>query len=126
MKRKLWVFFLAVILGLLPIARVAQAGQAKVSEQTDKTKAEIAKRIANGKTKVKLKLHNGVEMEGRLDHASELDFTLIGDKGGQPSTIAYAEVERVRGRGLSSGMKIGNSLRATARASCARVAESTN
>ena len=107
MKRNLWVLTLAVILSLVPVARVARAGQAQQPDQTEKTKAEIAKRIASGKTKVKLKLRSGVEMKGRLGQAGELDFTLIGEKSAPPTTITYADVERVKGRGLGSAAKIG-------------------
>lgn len=107
MKKKLWALSLAVILCLLPVVRVAHAGQVKMPDSTDKTKAEIAKRIASGKTKVKLKLRSGIEMKGRLGHAGESDFTLIDEKGGQANTVAYADVERVKGRGLGSAAKIG-------------------
>jgi hypothetical protein len=112
MKRKLSVLFLGFVLFLVPLGRMARAGQAKPNEQsklfeqTAKVKAEIGKRVAGDKTRVKLKLRSGAEMKGRLNQAGNDDFTFTGENGGQ-MTVTYADVERVKGRGLSTGAKIG-------------------
>lgn len=122
MKRKLWVLFLGFILFLAPLGSVAQAGQAQAAEQsklanlsgltgqteqTAKIKAEISKRIAGDKTRVNLKLRSGAEMKGRLNKAGNDDFTFTDEKGGQQVAVAYADVERVKGRGLSTAAKFG-------------------
>ncbi|HXD32124.1 MAG TPA: hypothetical protein VN643_13460 [Pyrinomonadaceae bacterium] len=103
----LWALSLAFMTILVPLVRIGQAGQAIESDQAAKTKAEITRRIANGKTKVKLKLRNGSEIKGRLINGGESEFTLSTDKSGQQNQIAYSDVERVKGRGLSTGAKIG-------------------
>lgn len=112
MKRKLWVLFLGFVLFLVPLGPVA-SGQAKLDEQSKldaqiaKIKAAISKRVVGDKTRVELKLRSGVESKGRINQAGSNDFTFTDDKGGQQMTFAYADVERVKGRGLSSGAKIG-------------------
>ena len=125
MKSKLWVLFLGFVLFFVPLGPVAQAAQAQAAqqsklakltgltgqtgqtEQTAKIKAEISKRVAGNKTRVKLKLGSGAEMKGRLNQAGNDDFTFTDEKTGQQMAVAYADVERVKGRGLGSGAKIG-------------------
>jgi hypothetical protein len=113
MKRKLWVLFLGFVLFSLPLGRVARAGQAKPDEpskleaQIAKIKTAISKRVAGDKTRVELKLRSGVESKGRLNQAGNDDFTFTDEKGGRQMTVAYADVARVKGRGLGSGAKIG-------------------
>ena len=122
MKRKLWVLFLGFVLFFVQLGQMARAGQAQAAEQsklatqsgqtgqteqTAKIKAEIGKRVAGDKTRVKLKLRSGAEMKGRLNQAGNDDFTFTDEKGGQQMTVAYADVERVKGRGLSSAAKFG-------------------
>jgi hypothetical protein len=123
MKRKLWVLFLGFVLFFVPLGPVARAGQANgpeqskpaketgqtgPTEQTAKIKSEIGKRVANNKTKVKLKLRRGAELKGRLNQAGDDNFTFTDEKTKQEMTLAYADVEQVKGRGgLSLGAKIG-------------------
>ena len=116
MKRKVWVLFLGFVLFLVPLGRMTRAGQAKATDQsklaeqngqTAKIKTEISKRVADDKTRVKIKLRSGAEMQGRLNQAGDDDFTFTDEKGGQQMTVAYADVARVKGRALSSGAKIG-------------------
>jgi hypothetical protein len=110
--KKLWVLFLGFILFLVPLGPIA-AGQTKSDEpskldaQIAKIKAAISKRVADDKTRVELKLRSGVESKGRVRQAGGNDFTFTDEKSGQQMAFAYADVERVKGRGLSSGAKIG-------------------
>ena len=112
MKRKLWILFLGFVLFLVPLGRMTQAGQSKPAEQSKldaqiaKIKTAISKRVAGDKTRVELKLTSGVESKGRLNQAGTDDFTFTDEKTGN-LTLAYADVERVKGRGLSTGAKIG-------------------
>jgi hypothetical protein len=119
MKRKLWVLALGFALCFLPLSRLAaqspngqssqsQADQpSKLDREIAKIKAAISKRVTDDKDKVKLKLRDGSEVKGRLEVAGDAGFTLTNDKGSQPMTFAYADVQKVNGRGLGRGAKIG-------------------
>src|SRR5262249_34111068 len=119
MKRKLWVLALGFALCFVPLSRIAaqsptdrpaqsQTDQpSKLDQEIAKIKAAISKRVADDKDKVKLKLRDGSEVKGRLNQASDASFTFTNDKGTQPMTFTYADVQRVNGRGLSRGAKIG-------------------
>ena len=119
MKRKLWVLALGFALCFLPLSRLAaqspnpqpsqsQADEpSKLDQQIAKIKAAISKRVADDKDRVKLQLRDGSEVKGRLNQAGDASFTLTNDKGSQPMTFAYADVQKVNGRGLGRGAKIG-------------------
>lgn len=125
MKRKLWVLFLGFALCSMPLRPVfgqspsnpttSQSDQpstqsdlpSKLDAEIAKIKNAINKRVTDDKTKVKLKLRDGSEVKGRLNQASDASFTLTNDKGSQPMTFAYANVQKVSGRGMSKGAKIG-------------------
>jgi hypothetical protein len=119
MKRKLWVLALGFALCFLPLSRLAaqspngqssqsQADQpSKLDREIAKIKAAISKRVTDDKDKVKLKLRDGSEVKGRLNQAGDASFTLTNDKGSQPMTFNYADVQKVNGRGLGRGAKIG-------------------
>jgi len=112
MKSKLWVLFLGFVLFLAPLSRTAaqtqSTEQSKVDQQIAKIRDAISKRVADDKGRVKIKPRSGAEVQGRLTQAGADNFTFTEDKTGQQRTMAYADVERVKGRGgLSTGAKIG-------------------
>jgi hypothetical protein len=102
---KLMPFFLMLAMMLSPIRRVALAQQLTDSS-VEKIKIDIARRFRDGKTDVTIKLRNGSERKGRITQAAENMFTLREKKGFQ-SDISYADVSRVKGKGLSKGAKFG-------------------
>src|SRR5687768_2442609 len=100
MKRRLTIVGLAFTLLVVPQTRLtvpAQSGGADV--QTTKVKAEVAKRLANKKTKVKVKMRTGEEVKGQIDQSDDNGFTITQDKTNSQVKISYAEVEKVSGRG---------------------------
>jgi len=111
MKRQLWVLFLGFALCFVPVARVAGQAKAdqpsKLDQQIAKIRAAISKRVADDKDRVKLQLRDGSEVKGRLSQAGDDSFTLTNDKSGQQTGLNYADVQRVNGRGLGRGAKIG-------------------
>ena len=119
MKRKLWVLALGFALCFVPLSRVAaqspngqpsnsQADQpSKLDQQIAKIKTAISKRVADDKDRVKLQLRDGSEVKGRLEVAGDAGFTITNDKSTQPMTFNYADVQKVNGRGLGKGAKIG-------------------
>ena len=109
MKPKLTIVSLAFTLLVTPVTRlIVQAQTGAADAQTAKVKAEVAKRVANKKTKVKVKLRTGEQLKGQIDQSDENGFTLTQDKTHSQVKISYAEVEKVSGRGgLSTAAKVG-------------------
>jgi hypothetical protein len=112
MKSKLWVLFLGFILLLAPLGPAARAQStanepSKLDAEVAKIKAAISKRVADDKARVKIKSRDGVELKGRLTQAGTDEFSFTDEKSGRQMTMAYTDVARVNGRGLSSGAKIG-------------------
>jgi hypothetical protein len=81
-----------------------QEGIAK--PKTAKIKEQITKRIANKKSRVKIKMSTGQELKGRLDQAGDEQFTLKEDKSGRSTQIAYRDVDKVSGRGMTNVTKV--------------------
>ena len=110
-KKKLTVGSVALLLVLAPLIRVAQAQaqpQSRDEQKTASIKAEVAKRLASKKTRVKIKLLTGEEVKGQINQSEENGFTLTQDKTNRQVQISYADVEKVSGRGsLSTAAKIG-------------------
>ena len=100
MKRNLFTLVLTFAIVLAPIGPAVQA-QSKLTP-----KAEVEKRLVKKETHVKVKLHNGSEVRGRITQSSESGFTLTEDKTGNHKDIAYADVQHVEGRGWSKKKKV--------------------
>lgn len=108
MENKLKALSLAFILIFAPLAPVVHAqSQIEDVEKTTKIKSEIAKRVGSGKTRVKIKLRDGAELKGRITQAGESSFTATDEKTGKQTDVAYSDVTKVKGRGMSTGLKIG-------------------
>ena len=109
MKSRFSIAGLALLLVLTPLMRVAQAQpQSPDDQKTASIKATVAKRLANKKTKVKVRLRTGEEVKGQLNQSDDNGFSLTQDKTNKQMQISYAEVEKVSGRGgLSTAAKIG-------------------
>ncbi|MGH9972185.1 MAG: hypothetical protein ACREBG_30945 [Pyrinomonadaceae bacterium] len=109
MKTRLTTLCLSLLLLFGPLGRavVAQQPSADVEKAT-KVKSEVAKRVTNKKTRVKIKLRSGEELKGRITQADESRFTVTDEKTGKQTELTYTEVATVKGRGgLSTGWKIG-------------------
>ncbi|MGH9970861.1 MAG: hypothetical protein ACREBG_24135 [Pyrinomonadaceae bacterium] len=108
MENKLKVLSLAFILTVAPLAQLVRAqGPASDVEQTAKIKSEVTKRVSKNKTHVKIKLKDGSELKARITQAGENGFTVTDDKTGKQIEVAYSDVAAVKGRSLSTGLKIG-------------------
>jgi hypothetical protein len=108
MKEKLRVFSLAFMLVLAPLARFVRAQpQANGARKTARLRADVSKRVASRNTRVNIKLLSGAELKGHIEHADDKGFTFTEDKTGKNWSIAYSEVNNVKGRGLGTGAKIG-------------------
>ena len=107
MLKKLLSLTLVVLLlhavNARPVLASAQAGQGE--QRVEKIKANVAKRVGK-KNRVTVKLQDGSKLKGRITQAGEDSFTLTDSKTGQPSTLAYRDVTKVEGQGLSLAAKI--------------------
>lgn len=104
---RLYVLSLALILILAPPPRLANAQTPPAeSAQAAKVKAEVVKRLANKKTRVKIKLASGEELKGRLEQAEDSSFTITEDKTGRKVETSYGAVAALKGRGMSTITKV--------------------
>jgi hypothetical protein len=93
---------------IVPLAQLAQARpQQNAVDNTAKIKSKIARRVDHKKTHVKIKLRSGDELKGQIDQAGDDKFTLIQDKTGRKIELAYSDVAKVSGRGMSTFTKVG-------------------
>ncbi len=70
-------------------------------------KAAVLKRGTSEKKTVRVKMLNGSKMKGYISQIGEDSFTLTYSKTRQQTVIAYRDVERVEGRGLAGGSRVG-------------------
>ena len=73
---------------------------------TARLKAEIQKRGTGEKSRVRVTLRNGTVLKGRISKIEDSSFDVT-DQAGRPTSIPYADAQKVRGPGLSKGTKIG-------------------
>ena len=108
MKRMLRVFPLTLVLIFVQLGPLVRAQQpSNDARQTAKVKSEIAKRGTGEKARVTVKLSNGSEVKGFASQAGDNSFTLTDKKTGRQTEIAYSDVAKVKGRGLSTMAKVG-------------------
>lgn len=85
---------------------LAQSSPTKQEQKTAKVKEKIKKLGIGERTKIKVKTYGGTTYQGYVSAANDDDF-VVADKNGDPNTIKYADVDKVGGRNLSTGAKIG-------------------
>lgn len=99
---------LAIVLFQTSASAVYAAPQGeKEDRQIAKLKQQVTKRVTDKKTSVKIKLRDGTEVKGKIQQIAAEDFIVLNEKTGDEITIAYREVAKLRGRGLSTGAKTG-------------------
>src|SRR5690349_8921218 len=86
---------------------VTQATQTQGASQAAKVKAEVQKRSIGEKSRVKVRLRNNAGVKGYISKIEDASFDVADKKTETATTIAYADVEKVRGAGLSKDAKIG-------------------
>jgi len=99
------LLMLAVILS--PGPKTALAQQQLTDPGVVRIKNDIARRVRDAKTTVTVRLRNGSELKGRITQAAENMFTLKEKNTGTQRDVSYADVTKVKGRGLSKGAKFG-------------------
>ena len=104
MTRRLLTLSLAFAIVLTPLGPAVHARK-KPDQTQDKVKTEVESRLRKKEEHVKVKLRSGSEVKGRITQSSENGFTVVEEKSGSSTQIAYAEVLNVEGRGMSKTKK---------------------
>jgi hypothetical protein len=104
MTRRLLTLSLAFAIILTPFGPAVQ-GKKKLDQTPEKVKTEVESRLKKNEEHVKVKLRSGSEVRGRITRTSDNGFTVIEDKSGSRTEIAYADVRNVEGRGMSKTKK---------------------
>jgi small nuclear ribonucleoprotein (snRNP)-like protein len=102
MTRRLLILCLAFAIVLTPLG---PAVYGKKDQTPDKVKAEVESRINKKEEHVKIRLRSGSQVRGRITQTSDNGFTVIEDKSGTRTEIAYADVSNLEGRGMSKTKK---------------------
>ena len=84
----------------------AQAKKMVERDPASKAKREVEKRGAGERSRVRVTLRNQDEVKGYISQIGLDSFQITDKKSGEVTMIAYQDVTRVRGGGLSSGAKI--------------------
>jgi hypothetical protein len=101
----------AAFIGLMLLFTIPQLINAQTNTSNNaatvaKIKANVTRRGTGEKARVNVKMLNGTKMKGFISQAGEDSFTLTDSKTKQTSTLAYSDVARVKGTGLSTTSKV--------------------
>lgn len=92
-------------LGARPVFAASQ--DEKETRRIAKVKSDVAKRGIGEKARITVRLRDKTEVKGYVSRAGEDDFLVIDAKTSMKTPIAYRDVAHVKGKGLSTGAKIG-------------------
>ena len=106
LKSKGLLLAVALILALLVRTTNAQQQALTDIQRAEKVKADVTRRLASKKDKVTVKLQTGAEVKGQLTQAGANTFLMADQKSGKQTEIAYSEVAKLKGKGLSKWAKI--------------------
>jgi len=104
---KIMPVLLMLALIVSPVPKKALAQQQLTDPGVLRIKTDIARRMRAARTTVTVSLRNGSELKGRITQAAENMFTLKEKNTGTQRDVSYADVTKVKGRGLSKGAKFG-------------------
>ena len=96
-----------LLLALVVFSSAGYAAQTAGTPQVAKIKAQVQKRGAGEKSKVRVTLGNGTMVKGYISKIEESSFDVNGGKTGQATSISYTDVQKIQGPGLSTGAKVG-------------------
>jgi hypothetical protein len=107
MFRKILSFALTALLIQLACAYPAFAGtdQKKEADQLEKVRAGVANLGTGPDARVKVKLKDGLSLEGYISDSTEDRFTVTNLKTHLTNTVAYPQVKQIKGNNLSTGAK---------------------
>jgi hypothetical protein len=95
-----------LLVALLVFSSAGYAAQTAETPQVAKIKAQVQKRGAGEKSRVRVTLGNGTMMRGYISKIDETSFVVNASKTGQTTSVSYTDVQKVQGPGLSTGAKV--------------------
>ena len=103
---KLVALFLVIAFATNSMARPAQqateaSSQGSDSQNVTKVKAEVQKRGIGKQSRLKVTLRDQTEVKGYVSQIGDASFQITNPKTQDVTTIAYADVKKVRRPGLS-------------------------
>ena len=108
MLRKSFLLTLAISLLLVGVRPALATPQEKdEARRAAKAKADVAKRGVGEKAKIKVEMRDKTEVKGYISQTGDDNFVVADAKTGVRTTVAYRDVAHVKGKGLSTGAKIG-------------------
>lgn len=96
--------FLMQVAFAQPVAANTKAE--KEAQLVEKIKAGIAKLGTGPEARIELKLRDKTKLKGYVGEAGDEQFTVVDAKTGAATTVAYPQVQQVKGNNLSKGAKI--------------------
>jgi hypothetical protein len=75
------------------------------TQPAEKIKAEVERRGTGEKSRVKVRLRDKTEVKGYISQIDASSFQVTEEKTGKVMTLAYVDVEKVGGRGMSRNTK---------------------
>jgi hypothetical protein len=75
-------------------------------QAVEKIKREVERRGAGEKSRVKIRMRDKTEVKGHISQIDTASFQVTEEKTGKVVTLAYADVEKVGGRGMARTTKI--------------------
>jgi hypothetical protein len=83
-----------------------QTTPASNAQPAEKIKAEVERRGAGAKSRVKVRMRDKTEVKGYISQVDTSYFQVTDEKTGKAMTLAYADVEKVGGQGMSRNTKM--------------------
>ena len=83
-----------------------QAKKLVEGDPASEAKGEVQKRSVGERSRVRVTLRNQSEVKGYISQIDTDTFQVTGKKSGRVTTIAYQDVARIRGGGMSTVAKI--------------------
>jgi hypothetical protein len=109
LKQTVAILVIAAMTSLsLTASAASQADQPAQSQpdQAIKIKAKVQKIGAGEKAKVRVKLRDGTELRGYVSSIGNDSFSVTDSGARKASSLSYADVASVKGKGLSTAAKV--------------------
>ena len=107
LKKILSLMLVGLLLNVIGVnSAYAGSKEEKEARFVEKVKAGVRKLGTGREARVEVKLRDKTKLKGYVGEAGEDNFVDVDDKTGAASTVAYPQVQQVKGNNLSKAAKI--------------------